>query len=138
MKNILRSTGLVLVLLGALLGMAVTAFAADLLVVEIDIKPCKDPNVLNIQEPGWLPVAILGDVAMSVDPDTVTLQGVAAYSWFWREGSLIFKFAAQEIIATFGEVENGDVLTLTLEGELIDGTPFVGYDEVVILRRGAH
>lgn len=34
-----------------------------------------------------------------------------------------------------GPVEDGDVIVLRLTGELLDGTPIVGEDVVVILRK---
>ena len=102
--------------------------------VTIDIKPCKDPNVLNVNVIGWLPVAIYKE---DVDPATVKLEGVQAEEdWFDRGDYLLFKFNAAAVIDTFGDVNNGDELKLTLTGELNDGTPIIGYDDVVILKRG--
>lgn len=47
--------------------------------VDIDIKPCSDPNAVNIGSSGVVPVAILGsddfDVT-TVDPSCVTVQGL--------------------------------------------------------------
>ena len=54
---------------------------------------------------------------------------------------LALKFDTQEVLqaieAALGhEVEDGEVLILTLEGELSDGTPIVGEDVVVIRKMG--
>lgn len=125
---------LVFGLLVLLFGAALPVLASDTTEVTIDIKPCKDPNVLNVNVIGWLPVAIYNK---DVDPATVKLDGVQAEEeWFDRGAYLLFKFDAAAVIDTFGDVNNGDVLTLTLTGELNDGTPIIGYDDVVILKRG--
>ena len=134
MKWIMVKFTLVFSLMVLLFGAALPVFAYGTLEVEIDIKPCKDPNVLNVNVIGWLPVAIYNK---DVDPATVKLEGVQAEEeWFDRGAYLLFKFDAAAVIDTFGDVKNGDVLTLTLTGELNDGTPIFGYDDVVILKRG--
>jgi hypothetical protein len=125
---------LVFSLLVLLFGATLPVFASDTTEITIDIKPCKDPNVLNVNVIGWLPVAVHNK---DVDPATVKLEGVQAEEeWFDRGDYLLFKFDAAAVIDTFGDVNNGDELTLTLTGELNDGTPIIGYDDVVILKRG--
>jgi len=136
MKRKVLVGSLALTILITLLGLGLPiALADDTLELTIDIKPCKDPNVLNVNQPGWLPVAIYEN-GYTVDPETVELNGVSVLEWKYKEGYLLVKFDATTVIATFDEVNNGDVLTLTLTGELDDGTPFVGYDDVVILKKG--
>lgn len=130
-KKLLVSLFLAVLLAGLILG---AAAAADL-VLAIDIKPCKDPNVVNVNQPGWLPVAILEQYTQ-VDPTTVALQGVPTTEWFIKSGYLLVKFDAAAVIDTLGAVKNGEVIELTLTGKLFDGTSFSGYDEIVILKRG--
>ncbi len=128
--------GSILTMLILLLGIGLPAAAAqDATEVTIDIKPCKDPNVLNVNVIGWLPVAIY---EVDVDPETVELEGVPTEEWKWREDYLywLVKFPAEDVIDTFPPAKDGDVLELTLEGQLEDGTAIVGYDDVIILKRG--
>jgi len=139
-------------------------FSVEEINVPIDIKPTSCPNPINVKSKGVLPVAILGtedfDVA-DIDPATVLLEGVSPLRWAWedvatpfepytgkedctdcntegRDGytDLTLKFSKQEIIAEFGEVEDGDCLVLTLQGELFGGTPIYGEDVVKILKKG--
>ena len=52
---------------------------------------------------------------------------------------LTLKFDIQEIVAALGDVNDGDVIALTLTGNLYDeynGTPIVGEDVVRILKKG--
>lgn len=59
-----------------------------------------------------------------------------------RDGllDLTLKFDMQEIVAAIeadiGHVDDGDCLVLTLEGQLLDGTPIVGEDVVIIRKKG--
>lgn len=39
---------------------------------------------------------------------------------------------AQEVTVALGQVIDGDEVTVTLEGKLEGGTPFLGYDEVIL------
>jgi len=133
--------------------------------VPVDIKPTSCPNPLNTKSKGVLPVAILGtedfDVSV-IDPATVLLEGASPLRWtledvatpyepyvekkdcyddcneFGPDGyiDLTLKFKKQEIIDALGEVEDGDCLVLTLQGELFDGTPIFGEDVVKILKKG--
>ena len=101
---------------------------------------------------------------MQVDPETVLLEGVAPLRWSYedvatpyepyvgKEGAfacttegpdgyldLVFHFDTQELVAILGEVVDGDVLVLHLTGNLLEGfggTPIVGEDVVVILKKG--
>jgi len=119
--------------------------------VDLDIKPTSCPNPLNTKSNGVLPIAILGvedfDVS-TVDPETVTLEGVSPIRWAWEdvatpfEGELCdchelgpdgymdltFKFSTQEIVAALGAVTDGEDRPLTLMGETFDGVPIHGED----------
>ena len=131
----------------------------------VDIKPGSCPNPLNVKSKGVLPVAILGtgdfDVT-TIDLDTVRLLDVApvrsdyedvgtpffpllgkedALDCTELEGDglldLSLKFDMQEIVPAIGEdVVDGEVIVLTLTGNLLDGTPIEGEDVVIILKKG--
>lgn len=132
--------------------------------VPFDIKPTSCPNPINVKDKGVLSAAILGtadfDVSM-IDPETVMLEGVAPKRWSLEDVAapfvpylgkadeldcstegpdgftdLTFKFDAQSIIASFGDVFDREVRVLKLTGALKsehDGTPIVGEDVVIIL-----
>jgi hypothetical protein len=128
--------------------------------VPVDIKPGSCPNPLNVKSKGVLPVAILGsedfdvttiDVASirlaDVSPIRSSCEDVAAPVIDGQECEcttegpdgyldLTLKFKTQEIVQALGEVVNGEVLFLTLTGELSDETPIEGADCIVI--RGRH
>ena len=125
-----------------------------------DIKPMSCPNPLNVKSKGKTPAAILGtdigDVTL-IDVSTILLEGSVvpirasiedvSTPYVAREvcgctqdgpdgfDDLTLKFLTQDIVALLGEVEFGDVITLTITGNLADGTPFEAADCVVI--RGA-
>ena len=135
--------------------------------VPVDIKPTSCRNPLNVGSKGVLPVAILGtddlDVA-DIDIGTILLEGIAPIRSAMEDvatpfepyqgkedafdcttegpdgyDDLTLKFDKQEVVAALGEVEDGDVLVLHLEGNLTEdagGTPIVGEDVVVILKKG--
>ena len=57
-----------------------------------------------------------------------------------REGpdgfdDLNLKFRTQDVVAVLGDVSNRDVLVLELTASLNDGTPIVGEDVVVIVKK---
>jgi len=128
--------------------------------VPADIKPMGCPNPFNVRSKGVLPFAILGtsdfDVTTIV-PGTVTLSGVAPLRWSLEDVGtpyepfagkidpyqcndlgpdgyldIVFKFNTQEIAASLGDVEDKDVMTLQLRGQLQDGTEISGEDVVII------
>jgi hypothetical protein len=133
-------------IVGTLLTIAVTLLLTGLPAVAADddptidyiyIKPCKDPNVLNVNVIGWLPVAIYGDWEL-VNETTVMLEGVPALQWFDDKGDyLLVKFDAEAVIDTFDDPQNGQELELCLTGEFVDaGGSFEACDNVTILKRG--
>ena len=106
---------------------------------------------------GVLPAAILGTVdfdVMDVDPTTVMLEGVAVLRSNIEDVSmpmdeaaeececttegpdgfadLTLKFEKKAVIEALGEVHDGEIIPLTITGELYDGTPIMGVDCVVI------
>ena len=129
-------------------------------VIDVDIKPQSCPNPLNVESKGVLPVAILGsadfdvhdidvasirladvapirssleDVATPVDGEECecTEEGLDGYT------DLTLNFETEEIADALGEVVNGEVLLLTLTGDLSDGTPIEGEDCIRVKKRRA-
>ena len=132
--------------------LAATEIPPPIIEVAIDIKPQSCPNPLNVNNKGLLPVAILGsedfDVGM-IDVATIRLEGVAPIRSSYEDVAapvidgqececttegpdgyldLTLKFRTQDIVDALGEVVNGEVLVLTLTGELSDEMPIVGED----------
>jgi hypothetical protein len=133
--------------------------------VPADIKPGGCPNPLNVGSKGVLPFAILGTPDLDVttiDPMTVTLAGVVPLRWRFEDVGtpyepfvgkndpyqcndlgpdgyldLVFKFDTQEIAASLGDVENNEVLTLLLDGQLLDEKKIIGEDVVIIKKAKA-
>jgi hypothetical protein len=133
--------------------------------VPVDIKPTSCPNPLNVSSPrGVLPAAIVGTEDFNVkkvDQGTIKLEGVSPLRYNYEdvctpyyplvgkntkfycteEGpdgflDLTLKFLKREIVDALGEVEDGDEIVLELTGELYDGTPIIGEDVVIILKKG--
>lgn len=116
--------------------------------VAVDIKPGSYPNPLNVTSKGVVPVAILGSSSFDVttiDPATVKLEGVSALRWSVEDVApadgypdLVLHFDTQELVAALGSVQDGDVVALTVTGNLnamSGGTPIQGEDSVVILNK---
>lgn len=127
----------------------------------VDIKPQSCPNPINIAANGTLPVAILGtsvfDVT-TVDPSSVKLLGVSPLRYALEDVAtpftgtlvsatsctsagpdgftdLVLLFDKQAVTAALGPITNGQVLILTLTGNLLPsfgGTAISGQDVVVI------
>ena len=110
--------------------------------VEIDIKPGSDPNSINLGSKGVIPVAILGSAtfnAADVDPSTVTLEGAPV-----RPKGKSGKYGSLEDINNDGDLDlvvhvvdfsaDSGSTAATLTGELFDGTPIRGTDDIWIVR----
>ncbi len=133
----------------------------EIIHVHIDVKPESCPNPINTNSKGLLPVAILGnDVDVDqIDVDTILLAGVSpirdniedvatphtpvtsALNPFdcSTEGpdgidDLTLKFDMQEIVLALelDNVPRGYVVVLVLTGNLLDGTPLLGYDLALV------
>lgn len=128
--------------------------------VPVDIKPASCPNPLSQHSRGVLPAAIVGTAdfdATRVDPDTVTLEGVAPLRSAVEDVAtpfepftgkqerddctsdgadgirdLTLKFDTEEVRSAIGPVSRGEVHVLTLRGALDDGTEIIGEDVVWI------
>ena len=48
---------------------------------------------------------------------------------------LTLKFDRQVVVAVLGAVNHGDVVVVTVSGELLDGTSFEGEDVIVIKKK---
>lgn len=129
------------------------------LTVAVDIKPGSCPNPLNVKNKGLLPVAILGTEDFDVngiDMASIRLEDVAPIRSSYEDVAtpvvdgnecdcnsagpddytdLTLKFKTQEIVEALGDVNDGDVLSLTLTGSLSDETPIEGEDCVSIVGR---
>lgn len=112
----------------------------------------------TISRRGVLPVAILGTADFNVsdiNPATITLEGVSIIrsapedvaspvyeptencecNTLGPDGymDLTLKFDQTLIVEALGDMAVGDIIPLTISGELFDGTPFEGSDCVVIV-----
>ena len=129
--------------------------------VSVDIKPQSCPNPLNLGAAGVLPVAILGtstfDVT-TVDASSVKLQGVSPLRSALEDVAtpfsgapagatscttagpdgftdLVLSFSNPDVSASLGTVTDGQVIVLTLTGNLksqFGASPIKGQDVVVI------
>jgi len=153
MKRLLKLTVAVGLVVALLIPVGIALAVLDI-PVDVDIKPVSCPNPLNVGSKGVLPVAILGSEEFDVtqvDPASVLLEGVAPLRWALKDVAgpgcsepdgyldLTLKFKTQEIVAALGDVDDGEVLTLMLTGNLkaeFSGTPIMGSDEVVVIEKG--
>jgi hypothetical protein len=135
--------------------------APQVLGVFVDIKPQSCPNPINVGANGILPVAILGTSSFdvtTVDPSSVRLQGVSPLRSALEDVAtpftgalvsatscttagadgftdLVLFFDKPAVSAALGPVTNGQVLVLTLTGNLLPsfgGTAISGQDVVVV------
>jgi len=133
--------------------------------VAVDINPQSCPNSLKVNGGIRVAILGTDDFdATQVDPASVRLEGVAPVRSNLKDVAtpfigviddafdctdegpdgyldLTLKFDRPDIVEAIestleGEVKDGEVLILTLEGTLFDGTPIVGEDVVVIKKRG--
>jgi len=136
--------------------------------VAVDIKPGSCPNPLNVKSSGVLPVAVLGSAdvnVLDIDPTSIAFSigdvNVGAIRCGYEDVAapvsdsndcncitdgpdgfldLTLKFKTQRIVEAIGDVNDGDVLVLTLTGVLFDPMPFEtpieGADCILI--RGRH
>jgi hypothetical protein len=122
--------------------------------IEVDVKPGSCPNPLNVKSKGVLPVAILGTTpnsSRSIDPASIRLaymgRSIAPLRWNIEgvcddEGSLdrcpdiSLKFDTEAIVRMLGPVLDRQVIALTLNAALRDGTMVSGQDRIIILNGG--
>lgn len=125
-------------------GLAFSAAAPSIQVVEIDIKPRSESNCLNNNGNGKIAVAILGSTdldAAQVDPSTVALEGLIVAmngngTKFLARIRDINKDAFDDLLVLIknmaGVFEPGDE-TARLTGELFDGTLIAGSDSICVV-----
>ena len=135
----------------------------DEMQVPVDIKPQTCPNSININEKSLLPVAILGtsdfDV-IEIDRSSIRLQNVAPVRYATQDVATPFmpfigktaandcttaggdgimdlslKFNTKDVGTAIGSVRTREVRVLHLTGKLYDGTPIVGEDVIIILKK---
>jgi len=134
--------------------------------VAIDIEPRTCPNPLDARHDGQLPVAVLGSYEFdvtAVDVGSILLAGVAPIHASFRDvaapvpdgspscacttdgpdGSLdlLLKFPVGNIVDVLDQINDGDVISLTLTGTLLPergGTPFSGSDCIVVRLKKPH
>lgn len=113
------------------------------LFVDIDIKPGSDPNCINADGNGVIPVAILGTAdfdATQVDPYTLTLEGLpvkavgksekllAHYEDVNGDGFLDLVVQFEDV---YGSLSGLDLAFL--QGLLFDGIPIAGADTICLV-----
>jgi hypothetical protein len=112
--------------------------------VDIDIKPGSYPNAVNNDGNGVIPVAILGSTDFDVTliaPETVALDGMpvktvgkanklqAHYEDVNGDDFQDLVVQIQDVQGTFAE----GAIEATLTGQLTDGTPIEGADEITLV-----
>lgn len=103
----------------------------------VDIKPCSDPNSINLGNEGVIPVAILTSEdfdATAVDPGTVVFAGASPVGYAFEDvcpqdgdDDLILHFRTQETGIAPGDTE------ACLRGTTREGVSFEGCDSVLIV-----
>ena len=129
---------------------------------DFDIKPTSCPNPLNIKgntlrDGSLIPAALLGTEDFDVrdiDPTSLTLEGVVPTRWDYEDVTapadksedscactedgpdgyedLTLEFVKSDIISVFGNLYDGQIIELTITGNLKDGTPFEASDCMII------
>lgn len=127
MKKNLFLLLIIVLLAGAL---PISALAEDII---IDIKPDDEDNILTVNRKSLLPVAIYN--APDIDTTTIFLEGVGVTTSIDKGDYLLLKFDSQALLTAIGDVEDGEVVDLTLVGEY-EGDEFVATDFVTIRARG--
>lgn len=113
--------------------------------VAIDIKPGSYPNSVNLNDAGVIPVAILGTPEFDVhaiNPDTVMLEGLVVKA-VGKTNKLLAHYEdvdADGDIDLVVQIQDQDnvfapgATTATLTGNLLDGTPILGQDEISLVQ----
>jgi hypothetical protein len=101
--------------------------------VEIDIKPGSEPNSINLNSKGKIPVAILTNEefdASTVDPVTVSFAEASPVRWTVEnvdgdgDMDLLFHFKTQEMNLDQDSTE-ATLTGITYDGRIIEGTDTV-------------
>lgn len=120
----------------------------------IDIKPGSQVNPVNVKSKGTLPVAIIGKADFDVSrikPDSVRVAGVRPRSVRLADVSggvsdaggipdgiddLLLHVDVPELVATFGNIKDGDLLDVEVKAELDDGMRIHGSDAIRVQAKG--
>lgn len=99
------------------------------------------PKMFNVGSQGVLPVSVFVGKQFnvsSIDPASLKLECAPALRGVFsgeRLGVLLLKFDRQAVVANLPPVTDREEIRLVLTGQLKDGTPISGSDEVVILKK---
>lgn len=129
--------------------------------LDVDVKPGSCKNPVNIGSRGVVPVFVYGSAELDVqdiDRMSATFAGVSPVRTGWfdigspcacdeegeedceviRDGieDFIMLFFTQQLADALGEVNDGDVVEVALELELLDGTKLSGSDSITIIKKG--
>ena len=104
-------------------------------VVTIDIKPGKEPNIINLKSGGFIPVAILTEGefdALQVDPDIAKFGPSEAIAERYKVKD-VDRDGDEDLVLYFRIQQTGIVCSdtrATLTGELYNETPITSTDSV--------
>ncbi len=126
----------------------------------VDVKPDSCENPVNVNSQGVIPVGILASMDLDVndiDLSTVQLNGVALSEslivdlggFYEKEEAcdcdpsefdgimdLELTFNTQAVVATLGEVADGDNVVVSLSFDTMDGKSWTGEDCIKIIKKG--
>ncbi|TFV93648.1 hypothetical protein E4S40_15505 [Algoriphagus kandeliae] len=125
----------------------------------VDVRPDSCENPVNVNSKGVIPVGILASMDLDVndiDLSTVRLNGIAPKNssfadlggFYEKEEAcdcypadydgvmdLDLKFDTQEVVATLGDVSDGDQVTVSLSFDTMDGKSWTGEDCIWIIKK---
>lgn len=120
------------------------SYVVVVLNVDIDIKPGSDPNAINNDGKGVIPVAILGSETFDVSqilPDTITMEGLALKT-VGKADKLLYHYedvnedGFEDLVVQIqdedGVFEPGEG-EATVTGLLVDGRTFTGTDSIIVV-----
>ncbi len=120
------------------------SYVVVVLNVDIDIKPGSDPNAINNDGNGVIPVAILGSETFDVSQilaDTITLEGLALKT-VGKADKLLYHYedvnadGFEDLVVQIqdedGVFEPGEG-EATVTGSLVDGRTFTGTDSIIVV-----
>ncbi|WP_163337818.1 hypothetical protein [Desulfopila sp. IMCC35008] len=123
----------------------------------LDIKPGSCKNPFNVVSKGVLPVVLLGSSGLdinTIDPATITLQGVAPLRYDINDvaapdvadncetdhedgyDDLVLKFDSKTMVDMISNVSHDALVTLSFSAFTYDGNEIVAEDHVTIIKKG--